>query len=72
MESAINMVKKENTYHKNVGVYNLILGTKRHAVIKKKMLLPPVKKKPVIHLPSAEIGSNSEDNHESPLRPRPN
>ena len=45
MESAINMVKKKDSYHKNIGVYNMILGTKRHAVIKKKLMLPPVKKK---------------------------
>ena len=42
MEKAIQTVKKQDPFHEQVGVYQTILGTKRHANIKKRMMLQPI------------------------------
>ena len=43
MENAINIVKKHDPLHKDVGTYNNVLGTERQVAIKRKLLLTPIR-----------------------------
>jgi hypothetical protein len=43
MEEAIKQVKKQDPFHVQIGIYQNVLGTKRHAMIKKKFLLEPIR-----------------------------
>jgi hypothetical protein len=42
MEEAIETVKKQDPFHEHLGLYQNILGTKKHATIKKRMMLQPI------------------------------
>jgi hypothetical protein len=42
MESAIREVTKQDPFHVHLGVYHNVLGSKRHAVAKRKLLLQPI------------------------------
>lgn len=42
MEKAINMVKKYDPHHKDIGFYAKVLGTQRQSFIKRKLQLAPI------------------------------
>ena len=44
MEKAIALVKKQDSFHKNLGTYCTVLGSERQANIKRKMMLSPISK----------------------------
>lgn len=47
MEKAVDLVKKQDPFHKNIGKYSNILGTERQISLKRKVQLAPIQRHPM-------------------------